>query len=177
MSGLPYQPAPHISYHKTPQVSHPARTPPLTSTSYQQPSDSYQDIQPAKYQGDPQRPAASHVPTSGGYYKAEPQTNYQKPGQTPNLAHTATSSTTYQKSGGTYQKVPQTARPTRQGSGLPASEVAAAQNRLQSAARTQELSRMVPGSVGQAQQPAPDHQNRDRRSRSRDNQGNCCSIL
>ncbi|KAF7924675.1 uncharacterized protein EAE97_010626 [Botrytis byssoidea] len=177
MSGLPYQPIPQTSYHKTPQVSQPARNPPLTSTSYQQPSDPYQDIQPATYQGDPQVPAASYIPTSGGFYKTGQQAYYHKPEQTPHLNHTGVSSSTYQKSGGTYQKVPQTARPTRQGSGLSASEVATAQNRLQSAARTQELSMMVPESVGEVQQPARNRRHRHDKSRSRKNRKNCCTIL
>ncbi|TEY74950.1 hypothetical protein BOTCAL_0067g00060 [Botryotinia calthae] len=148
MSGSPYQTIPKIVYHKPPQVSHPARSPPLTSPSYQQASGSYQDVQPATHQGDPQKPAASYTPTSSRYHKVEPQT---------------------------YYKAEQTPHPTRQGSGVPNSEVAGAKNKLQTAGSTQELRRMVPGSAGQVQPPEVRRRRQSRRSE--ESQGRCCSIL
>ncbi|KAM3151826.1 hypothetical protein ABEW05_007822 [Botrytis cinerea] len=150
MSGLPYQPTPKMDYHKTPQVSQPARNPPLTSTSRQQASGSYQNAQPATYQGDPQKLAASYTPTSSRYHKVEPQT---------------------------YYKTQQTLHPTREGSGVPNSEVAAAKIKSQAAGRTQELRMMVPESVGQVQQSATEHGRHHRRRRSRVSKGPCCSIL
>ncbi|TGO61996.1 hypothetical protein BCON_0023g00560 [Botryotinia convoluta] len=165
MSSLSYQPTPQMSY-KAPQVSLSARSSPSKPVaSYRQPSNSYQ--------GGPQEPPATYIPTGGRSYKAEPQT-YRKPEQTSHRDRTATSSTTYQKSGRTYPNVPKTARPVRQGSDISAGEATAAQIRRQSPARTQELSEMVPGSAGQVQQPALQRRHPQSSRRSCVNLRSCC---
>ncbi|TGO29095.1 hypothetical protein BPAE_0019g00710 [Botrytis paeoniae] len=159
MSSRSYQPTPQMSY-KAPPVSLPTQPPPSKSVaSYRQPSNSYQD--------GPQTPPATYIPTDGRSYKAEPQSHH-KPEQTPHRDRTATSSTTYQKSGSTYPNVAKTARPVRQGSDISAAEAAIAQIRRENAARAQELSRMVPGSAGQMQQPALERRNHQSGPRSCD---------
>ncbi|TGO11341.1 hypothetical protein BTUL_0112g00310 [Botrytis tulipae] len=152
MSNLSYQPTKQMSY-KVPQASLPAGPPPSKPVaSYRQPGDSYQD--------GPQNPPATYIPTGSRSSKAEPQTLHRD--------RSATSSTTHPKSGSTHPSVPKSGRPVRQGLDITAAEAFAAQIRRENTAHPQELNRMVPGNVGQVQQPAPQPRQPQSSSRSCD---------